>query len=193
MILASFSQSLVAELGMNSYSIFLIDKDELSLLKAKLNQLARSFCGSSIDSTKLLFDKDCLLAIKSLRSNKDILITKPDKGSGAVNLNRSDYINKMESILSDTIKFEQLGPVKDFDKTASNETKLQRRLLQMVKDEDLPRNVYEVIRPTGSQRPRMYGLPKIHKQNAPCRPILSMIGSAQHELAKFLSPYCRLF
>ena len=33
----------------------------------------------------------------------------------------------------------------------------------------------------------MYGLPKIHKQNAPCRPILSMIGSAQHELAKFLA------
>ena len=163
------------------------DKDELSLLKAKLNQLAHSFCGSSIDSTKLLFDKDCLLAIKSLRSNKDILITKPDKGSGVVILNRFDYINKMETILSDTSKFEQLGPVKDFDKTASNETKIQRRLLQMVKDEDLPRNVYEVIRPTGSQRPRMYGLPKIHKQNAPCRPILSMIGSAQHELAKFLS------
>ena len=32
----------------------------------------------------------------------------------------------------------------------------------------------------------MYKIPKIHKQNA-CRPILSMIGSAQHELAKFLS------
>ena len=41
--------------------------------------------------------------------------------------------------------------------------------------------------PTGSQRPRMYGLPKIHKQDVPCRPILSMIGSAQHELAKFLA------
>ena len=33
----------------------------------------------------------------------------------------------------------------------------------------------------------MYGLPKIYKRNAPCRPILSMIGSAQHELAKFLA------
>ena len=33
----------------------------------------------------------------------------------------------------------------------------------------------------------MYGLPKIHKQNALCCPILSMISSAQHELAKFLA------
>ena len=48
-------------------------------------------------------------------------------------------------------------------------------------------SVYEVIRPTDAQRPRMYGLPKIHKKNTPLCPILSMIGSAQHELAKYLS------
>ena len=59
-------------------------------------------------------------------------------------------------------------------------------MLKLVKADELPQNVYQVIRPTGSQRPRMHGLPKIHKQNA-CRPILSMIGSAQHELAKFLA------
>ena len=51
----------------------------------------------------------------------------------------------------------------------------------------LTNEVYDRIRPTGSQRPQMYGLPKIHKPNVPLRPILSMIGSAQHELAKWLS------
>ena len=60
-------------------------------------------------------------------------------------------------------------------------------MIKLVKADELPQNVYQVIRPTGSQRPKMYGLPKIHKQNAPCRSILSMIGSAQHELAKFLA------
>ena len=79
------------------------------------------------------------------------------------------------------------GPVNEFDNTAHNETKFQRPLLQLVKSDDLLKTVYEVIRPTGSQRPRMYGLPKIHKQDLPCRPILSMIGSAPHELAKFLA------
>ena len=33
----------------------------------------------------------------------------------------------------------------------------------------------------------MYGLPKIHKPNIKLRPILSLIGSAQHKLAKWLS------
>ena len=137
--------------------------------------------------TKLPFDSDCLQAIKSLRSNKHILITKLDKGSGVVILNRSEYDKKMVAILSDVTKFECLEPVNQLDNTAQNEIKLQRRLLQLVKSDDLPKTVYEVIRPTGSQRPRMYGLPKIHKQDVPCRPILSMIGSAQHELAKFLA------
>ena len=143
--------------------------DELSLLKAKLNELAHSFCGSPINVTKFPFDSDCLQAIKSLRSNKHILITKPDKGSGIVVLNRSEYDKNMVAILSDITKFECLGPVNEFDNT-QNKTKLQRRLLQLVKSDDLPKTVYEAIRLTGSQRPKMYGLSKIHKRNVPCRP-----------------------
>ena len=33
----------------------------------------------------------------------------------------------------------------------------------------------------------MHGLPKTHKENIPLRPILSLIGSSQHELAKWLA------
>ena len=32
----------------------------------------------------------------------------------------------------------------------------------------------------------MYGLPKTHKTDIPLSPILSLVGSSQHELAKFL-------
>ena len=52
--------------------------------------------------------------------------------------------------------------------------------------------MYERIRPTGFVRPRMYGLPKVHKPKAiPLRPILSMVGSAQHELARWLAEVIR--
>ena len=60
-------------------------------------------------------------------------------------------------------------------------------LLQLKKECLISKQVYEAIRPTGSQRPRMYGLPKIHKKDVPLRPILSMTGSAQHQLAKWLT------
>ena len=35
----------------------------------------------------------------------------------------------------------------------------------------------------------MYGLPKIHKQDVPLRPILSMTGSALHQLAQWLTSF----
>ena len=46
---------------------------------------------------------------------------------------------------------------------------------------------FMAIKPNGSIRPRMYDLPKLHKQNIPLRPILSMIKSPKHKLAKLLN------
>ena len=92
----------------------------------------------------------------------------------------------METILSDSNKFVCLGPVEENNNTAKLETKLQRRLLQLKKDDQLTPSIYNDIRLTGSQRPRMHGLSKTHKASIPLRPILSMIGSSQHELAKWL-------
>ena len=66
------------------------------------------------------------------------------------------------------------------------ESKIQRQLLQLKKDGLLPPSVYETIRPTESLQPRLYGLPKIHKEDLLLRLILSMIGLAQHFLAKWL-------
>ena len=137
-------------------------------------------------------NKESLQAIKSLRSNQDIPITKPDKGSGVVIINKKDYVSKMESILNDQSKFCRLGPAPDNDNTVKIESKIQRRLLQTHKDDLLPTGVYEVIRSTGSQRPRMYGLPKIHKKDVPFRPNLSLTGSPQHQLATWLTSLLQL-
>ena len=48
-------------------------------------------------------------------------------------------------------------------------------------------SVYKEIRPTGSLRSRLHGLPKVHKNEIPLRPILSMVSSSQHALAKYLA------
>ena len=62
----------------------------------------------------------------------------------------------------------------------------------MGKDDLFPTNLYKLIRPTDSQRPRMYGLPKTHKKDVPLRPILSMTSSAQNQLAKYHSSLLEL-
>ncbi|KAI8510307.1 hypothetical protein Bbelb_112230 [Branchiostoma belcheri] len=43
------------------------------------------------------------------------------------------------------------------------------------------------LNPTTEQPPAFYGLPKIHKQSVPLRPIVSSIGSVTYELAGFLA------
>ena len=68
----------------------------------------------------------------------------------------------------------------------SLESQITKRLLQLHKCSELSKELHNRIKPVGAQRPRMYGLPKTHKENVPLRRILSMFGSAQHELAKCL-------
>ena len=160
--------------------------EHLSALKARLSDVAHAYCGSPIDWGDFLMTKECFQAIKALRSN-DIYITKPDKGSGVVILNKNDYNRKMGMILNDTTKFLNLGTVDSNDNTAKIESRIQRLLLRLKKDNRISQNVYDAIRPTGSQRPRMCGFPKTHKKDVPLRPILSMTRSAQHHLAKLLT------
>ena len=154
-------------------------EEQLAALKARLSDLAHAYCGSPIDLGDFLMTKECFQAIKSLRKNEEILITKPDKGAGVVILNKNDYNDKIKTIRNDTTKFFDLGPVTNKDNTAKIESRIQRRLLQLRKEYLISKQVYKAIRPTGSQRPRMYGLPKIHKKDVPLRLILSMTGSAQ--------------
>ena len=55
-----------------------------------------------------------------------------------------------------------------------------------MKNGHITAEVYEEIRPVGSTRPRMYGVPKVHKVGTPLRPILSMTNAPQHQMARWL-------
>ena len=126
-------------------------------LKAQLADLAHLYYDSTTDSRDFTMRKECFRVISTLRNNDDIIITTPDKGSGVVLLNKSDYVNKMSEILKDQLKFKRLGPVSSNGNTASIESRLQKRLLDLVIADLMTKWIYGAIRPTGSQRPRMYG------------------------------------
>ena len=176
-----------------------ISTEGVSNLKARLIDLAHSYCELPINISDFKMRKECFLALRKLKTNEEIKILKPDKGSGLVIMNTKDYISKMEIILNDESKFTKIGPAEIHDKTCTIERNLQQVLLKLTKAEELAKNGkkrkinkqlteedYKVVRPIGSQRPRLYGLPKVHKKDVPLRPILSMVGSAQHKLAKWL-------
>ena len=79
--------------------------------------------------------------------------------------------------------------------TSSTEKSLNRLLLQ-IKDQPAPHDsskkqlepkLYYKLHSTDSTPASFYGLPKIHKENVPLRPIMSAIGSPIYELSKYLA------
>ena len=119
-----------------------------------------------------------------MQNNNNIVISKSDKGTIVVILNKQDYNNKITDILNNATKFKILGSVHEFDNTAQKE---QCKLFWFYNEHLITKKIYEIICRVRSQRPWLYGLPKIHKHNIPLRPVLSMVSSVQHQLAKWLA------
>ncbi|CAK1591283.1 unnamed protein product [Parnassius mnemosyne] len=100
-------------------------------------------------------------------------------------MDTSDYNFKIEQLLSDESTY-----VKAKTDPTTNTLKTTSDLIKKY-SEELNLDVNSKI-PACAKPPKLYGLPKIHKPNAPLRPIVSQIDSptyklAQH-LAKVLSP-----
>ena len=71
--------------------------------------------------------------------------------------------------------------------TQQTEKNISKILHRLFGDKVIDNALFNSPKPRGSQLPRMYGLPKIHKNSVPLRPILAMMSSPQHKLARWLA------
>ncbi len=122
-------------------------------------------------------------ALKELRNLEDEVILPADKGNATVVMKRSDYDERMRGMLDDTTTYRKLPK----DPTATQEARIGRTLLRLHNNREIPKSIYNRIRPTGSCPPRIYGLPKIHKPQTPLRPIVSCIGAPSYKLSKYIA------
>ena len=134
---------------------------------------------------KGLLSKEHFERLTEIRRNKDIILLRPDKGSGIVLLDRAEYVSKMKEVLQDTSKFTKTEGEKD--KTVAIEKGLSKTVRKLKQDGVISSATFERIRPVGTHIPRLYRLPKLHKQGLPLRPILDMFNSPYHALAKWLA------
>ncbi|XP_072051644.1 uncharacterized protein [Amphiura filiformis] len=121
-------------------------------------------------------------AIVALNQDSDILVLPADKGRCTVVIDKSDYVNKANDLLSDTKVYQPLKR----DPTSGYKKKVSDSLKALEESEAIDRALYYKLSPSESV-PRFYGLPKIHKQNVPLRPIVSCISSVTYNLAKHLA------
>ena len=163
-----------------------ISKADAERSKYELAAVAQEFATTKPDDREFCLKREHRKVLKELRGNKELIITRPDKGRATVILSKNDYVAKMMKILSDSSKFERLGPSSEFDHTLKTEHRLQSYLKSLLASKEIAACVYNDTLPTGSVRPRLYGLPKVHKPGVPLRPILSMSGSPQYAISKWL-------
>ncbi|CAF1691132.1 unnamed protein product, partial [Adineta ricciae] len=121
--------------------------------------------------------------LKTLAKDKSIIIIKADKGRSVVVLDREDYLNKMEILISDHTTFK---PIEN-DPTITEENRLIRKLRQLKERGFISESEYNFCYPCESQPTRLYGLPKVHKDGVPLRPILSASGTFNFGIAQLLA------
>ena len=160
---------------------------DLPSLQRDIHNLAQKTFSKLTSHWLPFFRKDDYQLLKNLSNNPDIIITRPDKGRGTVILNKNDYLQKMDDILKDDTKFTKIGNP-TFQPIFKLEDKINR-LLKGFKDEKIiTESTYQDLYSSGSSYGALYGLPKIHKESIPLRPILAAYNNPNYQIAKYLVP-----
>ena len=108
---------------------------------------------------------------------------KADKGNCFVVMDRSDYDNKMETLLNDRSTYE-LVSTSPFRRI---ERELNAMLLSLKRQEKIDDPTYRKLHSTDGTPPAIRGSVKHHKEGNPLRPIVTYIGSALYNTSKFLT------
>ena len=178
--------------SISKYPLFDRQNEDSDTFKTDLRHLAfSSYKEFKKNVPKNSLSEEELSALKSLSEDKNIIISRPDKGNGVVLMDKSDYKEKMHTILSDTSKFEKTNETDIFRKVLSEQDKIKRFISKFFGgfDSDGRRlKTYKDLYPTGTFLGVLYGLPKVHKIGAPLRPILSACNTPSFNIAKLLVP-----
>ena len=128
---------------------------------------------------RMNLSKEEFSALKSLNQNQDIVVLKADKGGATVILNKDDYCKKMLDHLHNSGSYKKLlkYPLK----------KISRMVALAIKSSSSVGSLCHKLIESSPLTPRIYGLPKIHKERVPLRPIVNSIGGPTYLLAKFLA------
>jgi hypothetical protein len=98
-------------------------------------------------------------------------------------MDKSDYTNKAKTLINETNTYQPL----DTDPRKTTVNRINKKLKSLKDQDKLNKRTYDQIRPKDATIAKFYGLPKIHKDNNPLRPIVSLPGSPTYNLSKYLA------
>ena len=120
--------------------------------------------------------------IGELKRDNNRLVLTADKGVALVVMDKEDYVQKARELL-DQPTYRNISS----DPNTKYKNKLVNLLKSIKSEGEINEALYKKLYPTGAGSSKFYGLPKIHKEGNPLRPIVSSIGAASYEVAKELA------
>ena len=141
-------------------------EEDAGELRPDINLLLRR---AQVPKSNLTKEESICLA--QLKKDKDRVVLTVDKGVPMVDMEKEDYIQKAESLLTQPA-------YKSIDRvpTSKIKAKLITTLRKIKKDTNVDEGMYKTMYLTGCMPPKFYGLPQIHKTGNPFRPIISSRG-----------------
>ena len=121
-------------------------------------------------------------AINELKRDDSRIILTADKGVAMVVLDKEEYIKKAKHLLNQPT-YKKIAE----DPTSKQKARLIKLLKNIKAEGGITEDKYKKMYPTGAGAPKFYGLPKIHKQDTPLRPIVSSTGTVSYNTAKELA------
>ena len=173
------------------------EKDVLAELDGLLSHCKRYQVNNDIITDINVKTLNYIKKCKKQKSTRNITMTKKylkdnnllaipfDKGIGICVMKKEEYSKKLNTIL----QLPQFEKVSITRKNGMNPIlKEEQRIIELLKGMksrgEIDDALYKKLKPMGSQPPRLYGLAKVHKNNIPMRPVLSMPGSVYHKIAE---------
>ncbi|XP_070579506.1 uncharacterized protein [Ptychodera flava] len=121
-------------------------------------------------------------ALNDLKSNTNIVIKPADKGGGVVVMDKSEYIRKCEEQLNNDTYYTQL----ESDPTEKYMTELERAIQRWKRKKWISHSIAKELIPKEPKPGHFYGLPKIHKDGIPLRPIIPQCQALTSQLSRYV-------
>ncbi|UYV62154.1 hypothetical protein LAZ67_1008033 [Cordylochernes scorpioides] len=156
------------------------------------HHIRSTITGKLLADSKKSFSLPCavkrdLTTLKTLKNQRDTIITRSDKGSQVVLMKAEDYSKKMLNILSDPNTFQEISA----DRVKAISGNYRASLRSLLKKGCITPEQFKLFTSNISSIPYIYGLPKTHKPDIPLRPIVAYHLSPALHLARYLSNFLK--
>uniref|UniRef100_A0A1B0CA35 Putative reverse transcriptase n=1 Tax=Lutzomyia longipalpis TaxID=7200 RepID=A0A1B0CA35_LUTLO len=162
------------------------NRNEAEILRADLVNILKN----GLRRTKPTSPRDRILAGWTAEAEKfvkekgkEVVIINADKGNKTVIMRRSEYDDKMRMLVSDESTYKRSSR----DPTSRVQTQNNTLVKMLTAKGYIGEREKRALMCYSGVPPRLYGLPKVHKDNVPLRPVVSFIGSPNYGMAKFVS------